>query len=114
MMRRPTTREGAIVPQLALGAAVVLAAGMVGVSYGWLIGWWLVVGGALGLVTTGLLFWRLIQGMLVASPVWVLFFGAVMLRAGAPGSVAGWLIAGGALGLVSLGLVGINRPIGGA
>jgi type IV secretion system protein VirD4 len=113
MNRRPTTREGVIVPRFTLVMVLVLSAGVACVTSDVAAGWWLVAGGAVGVATAGLVFWRLMHGAVIATPLWLLLAGAVALRAGAPGGVAGWVIAAGALLLVSLVLVAVNRPVGG-
>ena len=76
-------------------------------------GYWAAATGAVGVVTAGLLFWRLMHGALIAAPLWVLLAGAAGLRVGAPGGAAGWVIAGGVLLLVTLAVVAVNRPVGG-
>jgi type IV secretion system protein VirD4 len=117
MMRRPTKTEGAMVPRFALAMAGLLAGGVTAVWWDrWPglteVGYWAAVTGAVGLVTAGLLFWRLMHGALVAAPLWVLLAGAVAFRVNAPGGAAGWVIAGGVLLLVSLGLVAVNARLG--
>jgi len=118
MMRRPTKTEGAMTPRFALAMAGLLVAG---VAAAWWdrtallteVGYWAAVTGAVGVVTAGLLFWRLMHGALIAAPLWLLLAGAVGLRLGAPGGAAGWVIAAGVLLLVTLGLLALNRPVGG-
>ncbi|WP_406051317.1 type IV secretory system conjugative DNA transfer family protein [Kribbella sp. NBC_00889] len=76
-------------------------------------GYWATAIGVVGLVTSGLLFWRLMHGVLIAAPLWVLLAGVVALRLHAPGGAAGWTIGAGVLLLVTLGMVAVNRPVGG-
>jgi type IV secretory pathway TraG/TraD family ATPase VirD4 len=118
MMRRPTRTEGVLIPRFTLAMLGLLAAGVAAVAWGKTpplneLGYWTAAMGAVGLVTAGLLFWRLMHGALIAGPLWVLLAGAVGLRLGAPGGAAGWVIAAGVLLLVTLGLVAVNRPVGG-
>ncbi|GAB3812741.1 type IV secretory system conjugative DNA transfer family protein [Kribbella italica] len=117
MMRRPTRTEGAIVPRFATAMAGLLAGGVAAVWWDrWPglteVGYWAAVTGAVGLVTAGLLFWRLMHGAMVAAPLWVLLAGALAFRLDAPGGAAGWVIAGGVLLLVTLGLVAVNARLG--
>ncbi|MEV4260575.1 type IV secretory system conjugative DNA transfer family protein [Kribbella sp. NPDC049584] len=107
-----------MVPQFTLVMGVVLAAGVAAVVWGKTpalteLGYWVAATGAVGLVTAGLLFWRLLHGALIAGPLWVLLAGAIGLRLGTPGGVAGWVIGGGVLLLITLGVVAVNRPVGG-
>ncbi|MGY4772882.1 type IV secretory system conjugative DNA transfer family protein (plasmid) [Kribbella sp. CWNU-51] len=118
MMRRPTRTEGAMVPNFTLAMVTLLAVGVAAVAWDKTpelteLGYWAAATGAVGLVTAGLLFWRLLHGALLAAPLWVLMAGAVGLRLGAPGGVAGWVIAGGVLLLITLAVVAVNRPVGG-
>jgi len=76
-------------------------------------GYWTAATGVVGLVTAGLLFWRLLHGALIAAPLWVLLAGAAGLRGNVPGDAAGWAFAAGVLMLVTLLLVAVNRPVGG-
>ncbi|MDX2971095.1 type IV secretory system conjugative DNA transfer family protein [Kribbella solani] len=77
------------------------------------VGYWVAALGVVGLVTAGLLFWRLMHGALIAAPLWVLLAGAAGLRLHAPGGAAGWVVAAGALLLVTFALVAVNGPVGG-
>ncbi|WP_350280468.1 type IV secretory system conjugative DNA transfer family protein [Kribbella sp. HUAS MG21] len=118
MMRRPTRTEGVMIPQFTLAMVGLLAAGVAAIVWDKSpavveLGYWAAATGVVGLVTAGLLFWRLMHGALIATPLWVLLAGAVGLRLGAPGGTAGWVIGGGVLLLVTLGLVAVNRPVGG-
>ncbi|TCO43597.1 type IV secretory system conjugative DNA transfer VirD4/TraG family protein [Kribbella antiqua] len=118
MMRRPTRTEGVMVPQFTLAMVALLAAGVAAVAWEKTsalteLGYWVAATGAVGLVTAGLLFWRLMHGALIASPLWVLLAGAIGLRLGAPGGAAGWVIGGGVLLLITLAVVAVNRPVGG-
>src|SRR5215207_3091188 len=111
-MRRPTTRDGVIVPRVTLVALLTAVVGGVGVSHGWSEGWWLLGGGAVGLVTAVLVAWRLLYGALIASPLWVVFVSLVVAALPGevvPGSVAGWIAAAGVLLAASIGLVGWGR-----
>jgi hypothetical protein len=117
MMRRPTRTEGAMVPHFTLAMVALTALGVGAVAWDKTpalteLGYWAVAAGVVGVVTAGLLFWRLMHGALIAAPLWVLLAGAVGLRVGAPGGSAGWVIAGGVLLLVTLALVAVNRPVG--
>jgi type IV secretory pathway TraG/TraD family ATPase VirD4 len=118
MMRRPTRSEGVMVPHFTLAMVALLTAGVAAIVWHKTpalteLGHWAAATGAVGLVTAGLLFWRLLHGALIATPLWVLLAGAAGLRLGAPGDAAGWVIGGGVLLLVTLGLVAVNRPVGG-
>ncbi|WP_329481584.1 type IV secretory system conjugative DNA transfer family protein [Kribbella sp. NBC_01484] len=118
MMRRPTRTEGVMVPRFTALMVTLTGAGLAALVWGRTpalieAGCWAGATGVLGLVTAGLLFWRLMHGALIAAPLWVLLAGLVGLRLGAPGGAAGWTIAAGALLLVSLGLVAVNRSVGG-
>ncbi|TCC53469.1 type IV secretory system conjugative DNA transfer family protein [Kribbella capetownensis] len=118
MMRRPTRTEGVMVPRFTALMVALTAAGLAALVWGRTpalteAGYWATATGVLGLVTAGLLFWRLMHGALIAAPLWVVLAGLVGLRLGAPGGAAGWTIAAGALLLVSLGLVAVNRSVGG-
>ncbi|GAA3144726.1 hypothetical protein GCM10010530_75450 [Kribbella aluminosa] len=116
-MRRPTRTEGAMVPHFTLAMVALTALGVGAVAWDKTpglteLGYWAAATGVVGVVTAGLLFWRLMHGALIAAPLWVLLAGAIGLRVGAPGGAAGWVIAGGVLLLVTLGLVAVNRPVG--
>jgi type IV secretion system protein VirD4 len=118
MMRRPTTREGAMTPNFTLAMVALLAGGIAAVAADWKpwlteLGYWAAAVGAVGVVTAALMFWRLMHGALIAAPLWVLLVGAAGLRLHAPGGSAGWVIAAGVLLLVTLGLVAVNLPVGG-
>jgi type IV secretory pathway TraG/TraD family ATPase VirD4 len=107
-----------MVPHFTLAMVAVTALGIGAVAWDKTpglteLGYWTAATGVVGLVTAGLLFWRLMHGAAIAAPLWVLLAGAVGLRIGAPGNGAGWVIAGGVLLLVTLGLVAVNRPVGG-
>lgn len=107
-----------MVPRFTLAMVALLAAGVAAIAADQTpglteVGYWAGAVGAVGVVTAGLLFWRLMHGAVIAAPLWVLLAGAVGLRAGAPGGAAGWVIAAGVLLLVTLGLVAVNRPVGG-
>ncbi|MFI7059395.1 type IV secretory system conjugative DNA transfer family protein [Kribbella sp. NPDC050124] len=117
-MRRPTKTEGVLVPRFTLAMVALVALGVGAVAWDRTpglseLGYWAAATGAVGLVTAGLLFWRLMHGALIAAPLWVLLAGAIGLRLSAPGGAAGWVIAAGVLLLVTLGLVAVNRPVGG-
>ncbi|MFG1628997.1 type IV secretory system conjugative DNA transfer family protein [Kribbella sp. NPDC049227] len=117
-MRRPTRTEGVMVPRFTALMAALTAAGIAALAWGRTpglteVGYWATASGVVGLVTSGLLFWRLMHGVLIAAPLWVLLAGAVALRLHAPGGAAGWTIGAGVLLLVTLGLVAVNRPVGG-
>ncbi|MDX3003242.1 type IV secretory system conjugative DNA transfer family protein [Kribbella solani] len=118
MMRRPTQTEGVMVPGFTLVMVALLASGVAAIVWDKTpdlveLGYWSAATGAVGLVTAGLLFWRLMYGAAIAAPLWVLLAGSVGLRLGAPGGAASWVIGGGVLLLVSLGLLAVNRPVGG-
>ncbi|MEU8226163.1 type IV secretory system conjugative DNA transfer family protein [Kribbella sp. NPDC048915] len=107
-----------LVPRYTLAMAALLAVGVVAIVWDKTpalteLGYWTAAAGAVGLVTAGLLGWRLLHGALIATPLWVLLAGAVGLRLGTPGGASGWVIGGGALLLLTLGLVAVNRPVGG-
>ncbi|WP_460660862.1 type IV secretory system conjugative DNA transfer family protein [Kribbella swartbergensis] len=107
-----------LVPKFTLATMGLLAAGVAAVAWDKApavteLGCWTAATGAVGLVTAGLLFWRLLHGALIAAPLWVLLAGAAGMRLEAPGGAAGWVIAGGVLLLVTLALVAVNRPVGG-
>ncbi|WP_165556133.1 type IV secretory system conjugative DNA transfer family protein [Kribbella pittospori] len=117
-MRRPTRTEGVMVPRFTALMVMLTAAGLAALVCGRTsalieAGYWATATGVLGLVTAGLLFWRLRHGALIAAPLWVLLAGMAGLRLHAPGGVAGWTIVAGALLLVTLGLVAVNRTVGG-
>jgi type IV secretory pathway TraG/TraD family ATPase VirD4 len=106
-----------MVPQFTLATVALLAAGVAAVAWDRTpalteLGYWAAATGAVGLVTAGLLFWRLLHGALIAAPLWVLLAGAIGLRLGAPGGAAGWVIGGGVLLLITLAVVAVNRPVG--
>jgi type IV secretion system protein VirD4 len=118
MMRRPTRTEGVMVPRFTAAMMLLTATGVGAVVWDRTpalteAGYWAAATGVVGLVTAGLLFWRLLQGALIAAPLWVLLAGAAGLRAGVPGDAAGWAFAAGVLMLVTLVLVAVNRPVGG-
>ncbi|MGY4770311.1 type IV secretory system conjugative DNA transfer family protein (plasmid) [Kribbella sp. CWNU-51] len=106
-----------MVPNLTLAMVALLAAGVAAIAWNKTpalteLGYWTAATGAVGLATAGLLFWRLMHGALIATPLWMLLVGAIGLRLGAPGDAAGWVIGAGLLLLVTLGLVAVNRPVG--
>src|SRR4051794_25020635 len=118
MMRRPPRTEGVMVPNFTLAMVALLAAGVAAVA--WVktpalteLGYWTAATGAVGLVTAGLLFWRLMHGALIAAPLWLLLAGAIGLRLGTPGDAAEWVIGAGVLLLATLAVVAVNRPVGG-
>jgi len=115
--RRPNARDGVVVPRFTAVMVLLLAAGvaMVAAERSPLtveVGCWLAAGGAVGVVTAGLLFWRVGPGGLIALPLWLGYAGALAVRVGAPAGVGGLLIAAGVLVVVSLLLVSVNRSIG--
>ena len=117
MNRRPNARDGVVVPRFTAVMVLLLAAGvaMVAAERSPLtveVGCWLAAGGAVGVVTAGLLFWRVGPGGLIALPLWLGYAGALAVRVGAPAGVGGLLIAAGVLVVVSLLLVSVNRSIG--
>ncbi|TDW91104.1 type IV secretory system conjugative DNA transfer family protein [Kribbella sp. VKM Ac-2566] len=118
MMRRPTRTEGVMVPRFTLAMVAMLATGLAAIAWDKSpamaeLGYWAAATGMVGLATAGLLFWRLMHGALIATPLWVLLSGVVGLRLGAPGGAAGWTLGSGVLLLVTLGLVAVNRAVGG-
>ncbi|MGW1344679.1 type IV secretory system conjugative DNA transfer family protein [Kribbella sp. NPDC002412] len=116
-MRRPTRTEGVLVPRFTMAMVALTGGGVAAVAWDKTpglveAGYWAAAAGAVGLVTAGLLFWRLMHGALIAAPLWVLLAGAIGFRFSAPGGAAGWVIAAGVLMAVTLGLVAVNRPVG--
>ncbi|MFI5712944.1 type IV secretory system conjugative DNA transfer family protein [Kribbella sp. NPDC051620] len=125
MNRRPTAREGVVMPKfLALSLLLVLAgfalvrlapsaSAPVGLVDGAVrAGWWMTGVGGVGLVTGLLLFWRVGTGLLLAVPLWLLLAGAVATATHMDGGAGGWLITAGLLVALSLGLLAVNRTVG--
>ena len=86
MMRRPTTTDGVLVPQLfGGGVAVGLLGGLVR-QFGTTplagrVGGWLIAAGAMVLVTALLVAWRVLHGALVAAGLWLVFAAALLALA---------------------------------
>ncbi|MFC6156110.1 TraM recognition domain-containing protein [Kribbella jiaozuonensis] len=117
MNRRPTAREGVVLPRF--GAASVAATVLGLVLVFWApnalavrAGTWTATVGGVGVVTAALLFWRVGPGLLLAFPLWVGLAGVIASRTGAPGHAGAWLITGGVLAALSVVLVWVNRAVG--
>ncbi|MEU0093882.1 TraM recognition domain-containing protein [Kribbella sp. NPDC006257] len=117
MHRRPSAREGVVLPKFAASSAATIAAGA-GLLY-WApsdlatqAGAWMAGVGSVGVVSAALLFWRVGSGLLIALPLWLGLAGVIASATRAPGSVGGWLIAAAVLAAVSLGAVALNRAVG--
>ena len=84
-MRRPNTREGVLLPRVALIGMVVLLAGIVGRDTA--AGLWAVLAGVLLLLTFGLVAWRLIYGAMFSAGTWLIGLAALLrsLPADVPG-----------------------------
>ncbi|WP_170284660.1 type IV secretory system conjugative DNA transfer family protein [Kribbella amoyensis] len=76
------------------------------------VGVWLAVGGALGLVSVGLMFWQVGRGLVAATWLWLGYAGVLATRIGAPGGAGSWLVTAAALVLVSTVLIRVNQPVG--
>ncbi|TCC35099.1 type IV secretory system conjugative DNA transfer family protein [Kribbella sindirgiensis] len=116
MHRRPSAREGVVLPKFG-AASAVLTAGGIGLAM-WApsplavtAGTWTAAVGGVGVVTTMLLFWRVGTGVVLSFPLWIVLAGAVALARGED-TLGAWLVAGGALVVLSIGLVAVNRAIG--
>ncbi|WP_433019963.1 type IV secretory system conjugative DNA transfer family protein [Kribbella sp. CA-294648] len=130
MMRRPSARDGVVMPKFLTAAVLVVLAGFALVQLapkapaslvvqfpGFVdgavqAGWWMTGAGGVGVVTGLLLFWRVGTGLLLAAPLWLLLAGAVASATDMAGGAGGWLIAAGALAAVSLALIAVNRAVG--
>ncbi|MFC9687776.1 type IV secretory system conjugative DNA transfer family protein [Kribbella sp. NPDC056951] len=130
MHRRPSAREGVMVPHELVGVMVLaVVAGVAAVGFGERlngfgpfgpafgtqlveVGYWVTAGAGLALLSAGLMFWQVGKGLLVSVIGWLGFAGAVALRVSLPGGAGGWLIAAGALTALCAGLVSLNRTIG--
>ena len=86
MNRRPSARDGVMVPRFTAAMVVVLAAGAGLVSWrGYELGGWMIAAGSVGLITALLMFWRVGHGLAIAAPSWIGLAGAIVLRVGDPG-----------------------------
>ncbi|ADB31263.1 Type IV secretory pathway VirD4 protein-like protein [Kribbella flavida DSM 17836] len=130
MMRRPSARDGVVMPrflalsvllvvagvtlvQLAPSASASLTAQFPSLVAGVVkAGWWMAGAGGVGVATGLLLFWRVGTGLLLAVPLWLVLAGVVASATHVAGGAGGWLIAAGVLVAVSLALVAVNRTVG--
>jgi hypothetical protein len=116
MNRRPSAREGVVLPKFGAASAVVTAAG-IGLAV-WApsplavtAGTWTASVGGVGVLTALLLFWRVGAGLVLAFPVWIATAGVIAAKVGHR-HVGEWLIAGALLAVLAIGLVSVNRAIG--
>ena len=75
-MRRPTTREGVLMPRFALVGVFVLLVGIVERDSE--TGRWALLAGVLALITAALVAWRLIYGTLFAAGLWMVGLAGLM------------------------------------
>lgn len=130
MNRRPSAREGVVMPRFLAVSVLLTIAGFVlmnsapsapaslvaefpGLVPGAVrAGVWMAGIGGVGVLTGLLVFWRVGAGLVLAVPLWLGLAGLVASALNAPGGAGGWLIAAGVLAAVSIGLVGLNRAVG--
>src|SRR6266545_4428418 len=105
-MRRPTMRDGVLLPK-ATGVGVLAV--MIGVvTRDYPAGRWLIAAGVVLLVSLILLAWRQVQGAAIAAGLWLVFLGVVLHALPNTPAAAGLRGYWWAVGLAGLGVLGLT------
>ena len=105
-MRRPTMRDGVLLPKATGVGVVALLIGVAARNYP--AGRWLLASGALLLTSLILMAWRQVQGAALAAGLWLVFLAVVLRALPNAAQVAPLRAYWWAAGLTGLGLLGLT------